>query len=277
MMRAPLRARSVRPCRAASRVRRPARSGLPRAGRAMSVFGHNSDTGARRRCRRAPGGTDEPQEPHDVSPPAGRDGRGRDDPAARSGRRLGPGRSGARRRPGGGLDGAPHRGRPARSAGHLVEQHRDAARAARGVRRQGRADRGRAGRAPGACGRAPRERAGGQPPRRPARAAVGRRSELPGIRPRHRQLQLLLAGGARARRAHVAHRRSARRPPAADDRRGDGALRGGRGGARPPAGAGEPAPHRALHHVRRSEPAGRLQQLLPDSADRRITWWSCRS
>ena len=43
-------------------------------------------------------------------------------------------------------------------------------------------------------------------------------------------------------------------------------------GSRPPAGrqaggAGEPAAHRALHHLWRTEPAGRLQQLLPDHAD----------
>ena len=49
--------------------------------------------------------------------------------------------------------------------------------------------------------------------------------------------------------------------------RGAGAVRLAPAGGRPPGRSGEPAAHRALHHLRRAEPAGRLQQLLPGHAD----------
>ena len=96
--------------------------------------------------------------------------------------------------------------------------------------------------------------------------------------PRHRQLQLLLAGRARARRPHVAHRRPARRPPAADDRGGDGPLRGARRGDRRATRRGPracPSPSAASPSARRT--CWPATTATSRSCRRPTTSWCCRS
>ena len=171
------------------------------------------------------------------------------------------------------MEGPAHTRWPARPAGRLGQQQRDADDAPDAVEGQDRPDR-RRGRGAEAARRALR-RPGRRRDLRQLRPADARR-ERQGrvraglVRPDHRQLQPVLDGRSRLGQPHVAHHRSARRPVSAVDarraetearlsgRRARSARRGRRMARRSSA-------HRALHLVRRA------------ADGRRTTTATCRS